>query len=80
MATIQISLPDDLARVASELGLLESKSISAILRAEVRRLRIDELDRAIKLMSADDADAMSPEEVEEEIRRTRIASHDAVGT
>ncbi|CAN7663407.1 hypothetical protein LJR289_005131 [Pseudoduganella sp. LjRoot289] len=80
MATLQISLPDDLASAAYELGLLEPKTISEILRKEVRRLRVNELDRAMRLMSADDGDAMSPEDVEEEIRQVRLAHHDAVGT
>lgn len=45
MMTTQICLPDDLAREAKELGLLELAVLAEPLRETVRRSRIAELFR-----------------------------------
>lgn len=79
MVTVQITLPEDLASAASDFGLLESSVLCAILREEVRRRRVSAMGRAMSAMS-DDRDAMTPEEVEDALRKARAARFDAVGT
>ena len=37
MTTIQLTLPDDLARKATEAGLLSAEAIQGILREQLRR-------------------------------------------
>jgi hypothetical protein len=77
MVNIQISLPEDLARVAEEMGLLKSDTIAEILRAQVRRLAGEYLlGIADKLAAAGDI-PMTPEEVQEEIRAVRRDQHAA---
>ena len=77
MATIQLSLPDELARDANELGLLESKTLAEVIRKEIRRLHAEELLSAANRMAALGGESMSPEEVEQEIRTARAADHAA---
>lgn len=77
MVNIQISLPEDLARDAEEMGLLKSDTIAEILRAQVRRLAGEYLlGIADKLAAAGDI-PMTPEEVQEEIRAARRDQHAA---
>ena len=79
MVTVQITLPEDLASAASDFGLLDSNVLSAMLREEIRQRRISGLGRAMATMS-DGLDAMTPEEIEDELRNARSARHNAVGT
>lgn len=77
MVNIQISLPEDLARDAEEMGLLKSDAIAEILRTQVRRLAGEYLlGIADKLAAAGDI-PMTPEEVQEEIRAARKVQHAA---
>jgi len=41
MSEIVLTLPDNLAREAEANGLLRSESIAALLRAEIRRRRVN---------------------------------------
>lgn len=78
MATIQISLPDELARNAQERGLLEPKAMEQLLRTEIRRLAFDYiLGMAEKLAEAGEV-PMTPEEVQAEIRAAREDQNNAV--
>lgn len=79
MVTVQITLPEDLASAASDFGLLDSNVLCAMLREEIRQRRISGLGRAMATMS-DDRDAMTPEEIEHELRNARPPKLDAVDT
>lgn len=73
MTTVQITLPDQLAREAQNAGLLTSATIERMLREQLKTQRVDELFGAMNRMAAIDTPAtMSPEEVAEEIRVMRI--------
>lgn len=75
MINLKIALPEELARDAEELGLLQPEMIAAILREEVRRRAFDHLlGIADKLAAAGD-EPMTPEEVQEEIRAARRDAH-----
>ena len=73
MTTVQITLPDQLAREAQNAGLLTSATIERMLREQLKTQRVDELFGAMNRMAAIDTPAtMSSEEVAEEIRVMRI--------
>jgi hypothetical protein len=75
MVNLRISIPEDLARDAKQLGLLKPETITEILRAEVRKLALEHLlSIAPKLAAAGDV-PMSAEEVQEEIRAARRDQH-----
>jgi hypothetical protein len=72
MTTIQITLPDQLAREAERAGLLTSETLERILRERLKEERVNELFETMDRMSAIDTPAvMSPEEVAEEMRIMR---------
>jgi len=72
MATIQITLPDQLAQEAQNAGLLTSSCVEQWLREQLRKQRVDELFAAMDNMSAIDEPAiMSPEEIAQEISTMR---------
>ncbi len=72
MTTVQINLPDQLVQEAQLAGLLTSDTIERMLREQLKTQHQDELFDAIKRMAAVDiSNAMSPEEVAEEIRVMR---------
>ena len=72
MTTVQITLPDELAKDAELAGLLSSESLEDLLRRQLRARAAEELFAAMDKMSAvDDPSYMSPEEVAEEIRAMR---------
>jgi hypothetical protein len=72
MTTVQIDLPDQLAREAQRAGLLSSESLEKWLRAQIEAHRFDQLFSAMDRMSAVDEPAiMSPETVAEEIAAMR---------
>jgi hypothetical protein len=76
MIALQITLPDDVAREANELGLFESAVLTELLREAIRQRRIAELFSAADKMAAMDDAPMSPEEIQAEIRAAR-ATHRA---
>jgi len=72
MATIQITLPDQLAQEAQNAGLLNPSCIEHWLREQLRKQCVDELFAAMDNMSAVDEPAtMSPEEMAQEIATMR---------
>jgi hypothetical protein len=72
MTTIQIELPDALARDAQRAGLLSASRVQAWLQDQLATQRVDALFGAIERMSAqDEPAAMSPEEVAAEIEAMR---------
>lgn len=72
MTTVEITLPDQLAKEAQRAGLLTSDTIERMLREQLKARRVDELFQAMDRMAAIDASAaMSPKEVADEIRVMR---------
>ena len=70
MSQIVLTLPDNLAWEAEANGLLRPESISALLRAEIRRRRVNRLFAAADRL-ADLDQPLSEAEIEEEITAAR---------
>ena len=72
MTTVQITLPDQLAKEAQHAGLLSPEKIEQLLREQLKAQRVDELFTAMERMDrvAEPA-AMSPEEVAAELAAMR---------
>ena len=71
MTTIQITLPDQLVLEAQNAGLLNASCLEQWLREQLRKQHIDELFSAMDSMNViDEPDAISPEEMAEEIAKT----------
>lgn len=74
MSEVVLILPDKLAREAEADGLLKPESIAAMLRAEIRRRRVNKLFAAADRLA--DLDQPPTEaEVEAEIAATRKERH-----
>ena len=72
MTTVQINLPDQLAREAKRAGLLSPELVEKWLREQLKAQRVDELFSAMDRMAAvDEPAAMSPEAVASEIAAMR---------
>lgn len=71
MATIQLSLPDDLVKDATELGLLEAGRLEAILRNQIRQLAFKSLLSIAPNLKAAGIKSMSEAEVIAEVRAAR---------
>lgn len=72
MATVQITLPDQLAQDAQRSGLLAPAKVEKWLRDQLDCQRVDELFFAMDRMAAvDEPPALSPEEVAQEIATMR---------
>ncbi|SDG94464.1 MULTISPECIES: hypothetical protein [unclassified Duganella] len=79
MVTIQISLPDDLVRDATELGLLDASNLEAILRSEIREHAFQSLLSIAPRLAAAGVQPLSEEEVVAEVRAARAEQY-ASGT
>ena len=72
MTTVQINLPDQLAREAKRAGLLSPELVEKWLREQLKAQRANELFSAMDRMAAVDEPAvMSPEAVASEIAAMR---------
>jgi len=72
MTTLEITIPDELARDAQQAGLLSSERIAAMLGQQLKATRVDAFFAAMDRMAAVDEPAiMSPEEVAEELALLR---------
>jgi len=71
MMTVEISLPDNLAKEAEAAGLLSPESIERMVREAIRRRALEELKQAMDRMAAVEGPVMTPEEIQEEIRAAR---------
>lgn len=72
MTTIEITLPDQLAKEAQRAGLLSSARVEEWLRDQLKNQRVDELFLAMERMAnATGPAAMTPEEVASEIDAMR---------
>ena len=68
MTTIQITLPDQLAKEAEEAGLLSPESLERMLRQKLEAPSLKQVFEAVDRGNAeDDTPYMSPEEIAEEI-------------
>jgi hypothetical protein len=68
---LQLILPDDLAREAKASGLLEPGFLTALLREEARKRRIEGLFQAADRLAALDEPPLSAAEIEAEIDAVR---------
>ncbi|MYN38195.1 hypothetical protein GTP55_02295 [Duganella sp. FT109W] len=71
MVTIQLSLPDDLVKDATEFGLLESTRLETILRNEIRKTAFESFLSIAPELEAAGIVPMSEEEVVAEVRAAR---------
>lgn len=69
---VKLDLPDNLAREAEANGLLTPEAIESLLRAEIRRRRVNKLFDAANRLSASHA-PLTESEVETEIALVRQA-------
>ncbi|MGB9179189.1 MAG: hypothetical protein WCB68_08070 [Pyrinomonadaceae bacterium] len=72
MSEVVLTLPDNLAQEAEANGLLKPESIAALLRAEIRRRRVNKLFAAADRLSDLDQ-PLTEAEVEAEIAAARKA-------
>jgi hypothetical protein len=68
---IKLNLPESLAREAEASGLLTPQSIESLLRAEIRRRRVNQLFEAADRLAALDLSPLTEAEVEAEIQAVR---------
>jgi hypothetical protein len=71
MTTVQINLPDELARNAQQAGLLTSPALERLLAEALRNQALAQLDGARAALSADPLPPMSEEEIQAEINAHR---------
>lgn len=71
MTTIEIELPDSLAREAKAAGLLAPAAAERMVREAIRRRALAELREAMDRMAAVEGAMMTPEEIQAEIRAAR---------
>lgn len=73
MTTLQVKLdlPDNLAKEATSLGLLEPKALQAMLRDAVRRRRIARLTEARERIAASGVPPLTMEEIQAEVEADR---------
>jgi hypothetical protein len=73
MTTIQITLPDQLAKEAATAGLLASGRLEAWLRDQLKAKRVDDLFAAMTRMDMEDeTEALTPEQVSAELTAMRV--------
>jgi hypothetical protein len=80
VVTVQITLPDDLARDLAEFGLLEPQVIENILRDRLRAVRIVDFDKIRAALDANPLPPMTNEEINAEIAAYRAEQRRAAGT
>lgn len=71
MTTVQIDLPDQLAQEARSAGLLSRVAMEKMLREAVRLRALNDLDNAMRRVAAAPESAMTPDEIQLEIRAAR---------
>jgi hypothetical protein len=70
---IKLRLPDDVAREAASDGLLEPDSLESMLRAELRRRRVDRLFAAADRLAALPFLPLTEAELDAEIQAARAS-------
>jgi hypothetical protein len=71
MTTLEITLSDDIARKASEAGLLTPERLEAILDSEIRRAAGDRLFATMARIHAVSGPEMSMDEINAEVKAVR---------
>ena len=71
MTTLEVTLPDNLAREAGEIGLLTSAAIEAMLREALRQRRVNRLFTAMDAAAQADLAPMTMEEIQAEVNAVR---------
>jgi len=79
VTTVQITIPDALAKQAAAEGLLEPGSIEAILRERLAAARVAKMQATQQKLSATATPPMTAEEIEAEIQAYRAEQRRAVG-
>ena len=80
MTTLEITLPDALAREAQQAGLLNSETIETLLRQSLRAQHVAELRNAVEQIANLEGAPMTMEEIESEIQKYRQERRRAAGT
>jgi hypothetical protein len=80
MTTIQIELPDALAKEATSAGLFNPEAIEQILRARLKEQQIERLIKARASLAANPLPEMSPAEINAEIQAYRSEQRRAAGS
>lgn len=80
MATVRITLPDDLAKDLVAAGLLEPQVIESILRDRLRATRIADFGKIRAALRANPPDPMTNEEINAEIEAYRAEQLRAAGS
>lgn len=80
MTTVQITLPDALAREAANAGLLEPQTMERILRERLRAERSEGLKAAHEKLRAEPLPPMTPEDIQVEIDAYRTEQRRAAGS
>ena len=79
MTEVTVSLPDGLAREASQAGLLTPLAIEELLREAMRKRAVSELFEAMERMHAVPGAPMTEDEIQAEIDAVRAARRAARG-
>lgn len=79
MATVQITIPDALAKEAAAAGLLEPGAIEAILRERLAAARIVKMQATRQKLSATGTPPMTAEGIEAEIQAYRAERRRGAG-
>ncbi|MGH8634162.1 MAG: hypothetical protein ACRET7_08520 [Burkholderiales bacterium] len=79
MTTVEIKLPDALAKEARQAGLLTPQALETMLRERLRAQRIGELRDAVKQMVSASGASMTMAEIEAEIQAYRKERRRASG-
>lgn len=77
MATLELELPDQLARDARKAGLLSAKAIEDLLREAIRKRAAQEFLAVADRVAAAKIPPMSEEEIQAEVNAVRKAKHRA---
>lgn len=79
VATVRITLPDDLARDLAEAGLLDPQVIESLLRDRLRATRIADFGTIRAALRANPPEPMTNEEINAEIAAYRAEQRRAAG-
>ena len=69
---LKLDLSESLAQEAKDKGLLEGPAVERMLRAELKRNRVDQLFAAADRLAAQNLPTLTEAEVEAEIQAARI--------
>lgn len=79
MTTVEIELPDSLAKEARDAGLLTSQAIEQMVRERLRMQRVAELRQAVDQMTSSSDTPLTMDEIETELRAYRDERRRAAG-